>query len=64
MGGGREAGHIQAGLGDDGAGQVLADAGDLRQLGHGGQYRGIRPGARDKAYLSADQPASMRNACY
>ena len=33
MGGGREPGHIQAGLGDDRAGQVLADAGDLRQPG-------------------------------
>ena len=45
MGGGGEPAHIQACLGDDGAGQVLADAGDLGQPGRGGQHRGVRAGA-------------------
>ena len=40
MGGGGEPAHVQAGLGDDRAGQVLADAGDLRQPGCCRQHAG------------------------
>ncbi len=49
MGGGGEPGHVQAYFRDDGPGQVGADAGDLRQPGHGGQHRGVRPGAGVRA---------------
>jgi hypothetical protein len=36
-------------LGDDGAGQVLAEAGDLRQPGHGVQHRGAGSGSGVRA---------------
>ena len=49
MGGGGEPAHVQAGFGDDGAGQVRADARDLRQPGHRGQHRGVRAGAGVRA---------------
>ena len=49
MGGGGEPAHIQACFGDDGPGQVLADAGDLGQPRHGVQYRGVRGGAGVRA---------------
>ena len=44
MGGGGEAGHVQACFGDDRAGQGGADAGDLGQPGHRGQGGGVRAG--------------------
>jgi hypothetical protein len=44
VGGGGEAGHVQAYLGDDRAGQPGADAGDLRQPLHRGQGGGVRAG--------------------
>src|SRR5262249_37959034 len=42
---GGEAGHVQAGLGDDGGGHLQADAGDLIQPGGGRQRRGAWAGA-------------------
>ena len=45
VGGGGEPGHVQAGLGDDRAGQLGADAGDLREPLRGGQHGGVRAGA-------------------
>ena len=44
--GGREAGHVQACLGDDRHGELEADAGDLREPVGGGQDRGARAGVR------------------
>ena len=49
MGGGREPGHVQARFRDDRAGQVLADAGDLRQPRRRGQHHGVRAGAGVRA---------------
>src|ERR1017187_8351102 len=44
VGGGGEAGHVQACFGDDRTGQAGADAGDLGQPGHRGQGGGARAG--------------------
>ena len=44
MGGGGEPGHVQACFGDDRAGQVLSDPGDLGQPGNGVQHRSVRAG--------------------
>ena len=44
VGGGGEPAHVQAGLGDDGPGQVFADAGDLGQPGPRVQHGGVRAG--------------------
>ena len=57
--GGGEPGHVQAGLGDDGAGQVQADAGDLREPLRGGQHGGARAGAgRGRDRRSASTPCA------
>src|SRR6266508_2829016 len=58
--GGGEPAHSQAYLGDDGAGQVFADAGDLRQPRHGVQHRGVRsgPGTRAGGPVGVDAPGS------
>src|SRR6516164_6520994 len=45
VGGVREPGHVQARFGDDGPGQVFADAGDLRQPLHHREHRVSRAGA-------------------
>src|SRR6516162_2216964 len=49
VGGGGEPAHVQAGFGDDGPGQVVADAGDLRQPGYRGKHRGTGSGAGVRA---------------
>ena len=45
MGSGGETGHVQAGFGDDRAGQLGADAGDFRESLGSGQHGGVCPGA-------------------
>jgi hypothetical protein len=44
VGGGGEAGHVQAYFRDDRPGYVRADAGDPGKPGHGGQGGGVRAG--------------------
>src|SRR5262249_39150174 len=45
VGGGGEAGHVEADLGDDDVGGVPGDAGDLGEPVDGGQGRGVRAAA-------------------
>ena len=54
MGGGGEPGHVQACFRDDRAGQVQADAGDLRQPLSCGQHRRIRAGTGAANAAGAD----------
>jgi hypothetical protein len=54
--GGGEPRHVQAGLGDDGHGELGADAGDLREPLHCGQRRGTRAGAGGRDAVGADSP--------
>ena len=54
--GGREPGHVQAGLGDDRHGELGADAGDLREPLRRGQHRGARAGTGDGTPSGADAP--------
>ena len=56
MAGGREPGHVQAGLGDDRPGELGADAGDLREPLVGGQHRRARAGIGRRDAVGADPP--------
>lgn len=54
MGGGGEDAHVSARLGDDRAGQGLADAGDLGQAGGCGHDERARPGVRGPLAAGCD----------
>jgi len=56
VGGGREPGHVQARLGDDGHGELAADAGDLREPVHCGQGGRVRAGIGGRDAVGADSP--------
>ena len=56
VGRGREPGHVQARFGDDRAGEVGADAGDLREPLGGGQGGRVRAGVRGRDAVGADRP--------
>jgi hypothetical protein len=54
VGGGREPCHVEARFGDDGHGEIAADAGDLREPVHCGQDGRVQAGTGGRDAVGAD----------